>query len=116
MGVRAPVSQNDLRIEFGSNRQYDFLENQPIAFIPRLHGHGQVDGVPFPSVFPGLVDEPRSRIQGVRVLVDVDEKNPGVLVEIFRCSVAGVGVGIQNEDSLEAIFFRRYFPAKATSL
>jgi len=82
MRVRAAVSQNDLGFEFQGDRQNDFLESQPVAVIAGLHGHGQVDGVAFPLLFPGLMDEAGSRVEGYGILVDIDEKNFRVLVEI----------------------------------
>jgi hypothetical protein len=51
--------------------------------------HGHIDGISFSFPFPDLVGEPCPRVEGVRVLVNVDEKDSGIRIEIGGGSISG---------------------------
>ena len=75
-------------------------------------GHREVDRISVALSFPALESESGSRVDGVRILVDIDEKDPRVAVKIFGGPVSGVGVRVEDQDPFQAEILQEVGPGE----
>ena len=91
MGVRAAVSDDDLRAELVDDRFDHRFESQPIGVVSRPGRHGKVHRI-------------AQALSITRLLYEAgpDKKHLLVAVEVLAGPVAGMGVRIEHQHAIQA--------------